>query len=114
MRISDWSSDLCSSDLLKGRGEVPLSRKPQAANTASSSTQASPRSPRREAMNMGRCAVSCRDLSDDVDEFTGDDNDPLDWEPFEEEGRSEERGGGKAGESTSKYRWGACRAKKRK
>src|SRR3546814_18486745 len=34
MRISDWSSDVCSSDLWRGRGEITLESKDFAAASA--------------------------------------------------------------------------------
>src|SRR3546814_7696520 len=57
MRISDWSSDVCSSDLLPGAGERP--RPGVAADGGAAAARR--RTPRSEERRVGKeCVSTCR------------------------------------------------------
>src|SRR3546814_18505635 len=61
MRISDWSSDVCSSDLVRAEHLLDLRRHDDAANLARQALAQDPGSGRSEERRVGKeCVSTCR------------------------------------------------------
>src|SRR3546814_10917753 len=96
MRISDWSSDVCSSDLLACESHLPCSRflLPLSLGALRGASTPGKRTLRRRSGRAARQVDACVNLPT-----------PLNLAPEEEPLRSEERRVGKECVSTCRSRW---------
>src|SRR3546814_1113601 len=61
MRISDWSSDVCSSDLVEAQVEASLSSEAEASNATTTEAEEQPRRRRRRRRaESGRTGILAR------------------------------------------------------
>src|SRR3546814_12594707 len=106
MRISDWSSDVCSSDLRVVRGRPPSNERPAAEAEEAEEERAGGEGDREAEHDLDQAAEAARRVAESEREASGDNKDqrdelgdrPLDRLQDGLQGRitrQEERSGGK-------------------
>src|SRR3546814_21027107 len=98
MRISDWSSDVGSSDLVTPKGETELSAEERLHRAIFNEKSREVRDTSLKVPHGEQGTIIA------VKEFNAEDGDD-ELGPGVNRRRSEERRGGKAGVSTGRYRW---------